>query len=59
MTDKNKEKWSSLEEVAEYLGVSKDIIYRWIAKKQMPASKIGHLWKFKFSQVDEWIEARK
>lgn len=59
MTDKSTEKWSSLEEVAEHLGVSRDTIYRWIAKKQMPASKIGHLWKFKISQVDEWVENGK
>jgi predicted DNA-binding transcriptional regulator AlpA len=30
------ERWLSLEEIAEHLGVSKDTIYRWIAKKQMP-----------------------
>jgi excisionase family DNA binding protein len=49
------EKWSSLEEIAEHLGVSKDTIYRWIAKKQMPAHKVGKLWKFKISEVDEWV----
>ncbi len=49
------EKWSSLDEVALYLGVSKDTIYRWIANKQMPAHKIGRLWKFKLSDIDEWV----
>ena len=49
------EKWSSLEEIAEHLGVSKDTIYRWIATRQMPAHKIGKLWKFKISEVDEWV----
>lgn len=49
------EKWSSLEEITEHLGVSKDTIYRWIAKKQMPAHKVGKLWKFKISEVDEWV----
>jgi len=55
----SQEKWSSLEETAEYLGVSKDTIYRWIAKKQMPAHKIGRLWKFKVSEVDEWVRKGK
>lgn len=59
MTDKNTEKWSSLGEIADHLGVSKDTVYRWIAKKQMPASKIGHLWKFRISQVDQWVENGK
>jgi excisionase family DNA binding protein len=49
------ERWLSLEEIAEHLGVSKDTIYRWIAKKQMPAHKVGKLWKFKISEVDEWV----
>mgnify|MGYP000901098059 FL=1 len=49
------EKWSSLEEIAEHLGVSKDTVYRWIADKQMPAHKVGKLWKFKITEVDEWI----
>ncbi|HUM43929.1 MAG TPA: helix-turn-helix domain-containing protein [Fervidobacterium sp.] len=49
------EKWSSLEEIAEHLGVSKDTIYRWIANKEMPAHKVGKLWKFKISEVDKWV----
>ncbi|WP_296969458.1 helix-turn-helix domain-containing protein [Tepidanaerobacter sp. EBM-38] len=49
------EKWSSLEEIAERLGVSKDTIYRWIANKEMPAHKVGKLWKFKISEVDKWV----
>ena len=49
------EKWSSLGEIAEHLGVSKDTIYRWIATKQMPAHKVGKLWKFKISEIDKWV----
>lgn len=55
MSEPTKEKWSSLEDIAEHLGVSKDTIYRWIAKKQMPATKIGRQWKFKHSEVETWI----
>ena len=50
-----KERWLSLEEIAEHLGVSRDTIYRWIAKKRMPAHRVGKLWKFKISEVDEWV----
>lgn len=51
------DRWLSVEEMATYLGVSKDTVYNWINKKKMPAHKIGRLWKFKIKQVDAWIEA--
>ena len=57
MSESTPEKWSSLDVIAEHLGVSKDTIYRWIASKKMPAHKIGRLWKFKISDVDEWIRS--
>ena len=57
MSESTPEKWSSLDEIAEHLGVSKDAVYRWIANKKMPAHKIGRLWKFKISEVDDWIRS--
>ena len=48
------EKWLSLEATAEYVGVTKHTIRRWIKKTDIPAHKVGRLWKFKFSEVDEW-----
>ncbi len=53
------EPWVSLEEIAEHLGVSRDTIYRWIDDRGLPAHKVGRLWKFKVSQVDEWVQAGK
>jgi len=53
------EKWSSLEEAAEYLGVTKDTIRNWIKKADIPAHKVGRLWKFKFSEVDAWVKSGK
>ncbi len=51
--------WMSVEEIASYLGVSKDTIYGWIAKREMPAHKVGRLWKFKSDEVDTWVRAGK
>lgn len=48
-------RWLSVEEIAEYLGVSKDTVYGWITKRSMPAHKVGRLWKFKADEVDEWV----
>ena len=55
--DNNVERWYSLKEVMEHLGVSRDTIMKWIEQKNMPAAKIGRLWKFKLSEVDAWIKA--
>jgi excisionase family DNA binding protein len=49
------ERWSSVEEICEHLGISRDTVYRWIAELQMPAHRIGRLWKFKLSEVDTWV----
>ncbi len=56
MSDQTQEKWSSIDEIAEHLGVSKDTIRIWIKKKEMPAYKIGKQWKFKVSEVDQWVK---
>jgi len=47
--------WLSVEGIAEYLGVSKETIYRSIDRKKIPAHRIGKLWKFKPSEVDQWV----
>ena len=49
------EPWVSVDDIATHLGVGKDSIYRWIEKKGMPAHKMGRLWKFRISEVDEWV----
>lgn len=49
------ERWQSVEEIAQYLGVNKDSIRNWIKKNNMPAHKIGKLWKFKVEEVDAWV----
>ena len=59
MTQETHEKWTSLEDLAEYLGVTKDTIRNWIKKTDIPAQKIGRLWKFKLSEVDAWVKSGK
>ena len=51
------DRWLSVEEIAEYLGVSKDTVYAWISKRNMPAHRIGQLWKFKTEEVGEWVRS--
>lgn len=49
------DRWLSVEEIAEYLGIKRDTVYKWINRKNMPAHKVGRLWKFRKDEVDEWI----
>lgn len=51
------EPWMSADGLAAHLGVTKDTVYAWIAYKGMPAHKIGRLWKFQASEVDDWVRS--
>ena len=53
--DQTVERWYSMNEIAAHLGVSRDTVLSWIENKNMPAHRIGRLWKFKVSEVDEWV----
>lgn len=51
------DRWLSVEEMSNYLGVSSDTVYRWIDGHNMPAHKMGRLWKFKKDEIDEWVKS--
>ena len=51
------DRWLNVDEIAEYLGVSRDTVYSWIASRAMPAHKVGRFWKFKRAEVDDWVRA--
>ena len=53
------ERWLSVEEIANHIGCSKDTIRAWIKKNTIPYHKVGRQFKFKISEVDEWIESGK
>ena len=48
MAEIKNDKWISIDDAAEYLGVKPGTIRDWIRKgKDIPAHKIGKQWKFK------------
>lgn len=49
------DRWLSMREICEYLGVSHDTVSRGITSYNMPATKLGKCWKFKQNLVDLWI----
>lgn len=51
------DRWLSVDEICTHLGIGRDTIYKWIDKKDMPAHRVGRLWKFKKAEVDAWVRA--
>lgn len=51
------DRWLSVDEVSNHVGVCRDTVYKWIEKHGMPAHRIGRLWKFKKAEVDEWVRS--
>jgi excisionase family DNA binding protein len=51
------DRWLSVDDICDYLGVKRDTVYKWINDKSMPAHRVGRLWKFKKEAVDAWVEA--
>ncbi|AYF43706.1 hypothetical protein BALOs_0695 [Halobacteriovorax sp. BALOs_7] len=49
------DRWLSVQEIAQYLGISKETVYRWLEKGKIPSHRVGKLWKFKATEVDDWI----
>ena len=51
------DRWLSVDEIAEYIGISRDTIYSWLRENKIPGHRAGHLWKFKRAEVDQWLRA--
>ncbi len=46
----------TIDQVAEYLQLHKQVVYRHVKKKTIPASRIGSTLRFKRSVIDAWLE---
>jgi len=46
----------TLEEVAAYLRLTPQTIYKWAQEKRIPAVKLGKEWRFRKSILDRWID---
>jgi len=43
---------------SDYLGVSRETLYKYVTERKIPAFKIGNCWKFKKTILDRWMERR-
>lgn len=48
----------TIEEVAKYLRVSERTVYDWAQKGEIPAGKIGTVWRFKKDEIEKWVNER-
>ena len=55
----NVEKWVNLEDIADHLSVSQDTVRTWIKESKLPYYRAGKRYKFKISEVDEWVREGK
>ena len=53
------ERWVSTEDVADYLGISFRTAHHWIKAGKLPAHMVKGKYRFKISEVDEWLRAGK
>lgn len=53
------EKSVNLEDVADYLSVSQDTVRTWIKDGKLPVYRAGKRYKFKISEIDEWVRNGK
>ncbi|MEW6264620.1 MAG: helix-turn-helix domain-containing protein [Thermodesulfobacteriota bacterium] len=53
------ERWVGADDVAAHLGVAKDSVYRWIDERRLPAHRVGRLYRFKLSEIDDWVRQDK
>ena len=59
MNDNSIEAWVGINEAAMHLGVTKDTVRNWIKKSNIPAHKVGRLWKFRLTELDDWVISGK
>ncbi len=46
----------TIEEVAKYLKMKPQTIYKWAQEGQIPGTKLGKEWRFRKAILDEWID---
>lgn len=45
-----------IREASQYLGVSRETLYKYVYEDRIPAFKLGNRWKFKKTVLDRWME---
>ena len=46
----------TIEELAGYLRLKPQTIYKWVQGNRIPAAKLGKEWRFRKSTIDRWLD---
>ena len=59
MSSSINENYISIEDAALFLNIKPVTLRKWIKDKNVPAHKIGKHWKFRRSELEEWVKSGK
>jgi excisionase family DNA binding protein len=46
----------TIEDLSEYLKISKSTLYKLVREGNIPCQKIGRHWRFRKEAIDRWLE---
>ncbi len=49
----------TIEELADYLKISKSTLYKLVREGSVPCQKVGKHWRFRKEAIDLWLQERK
>jgi len=48
----------TIEDLADYLKVTRRTIYDWLKHNKIPALKLVGQWRFKKDKIDDWLDGQ-
>tara|TARA_Y100000389_G_scaffold176811_1_gene188592 strand:+ start:942 stop:1124 length:183 start_codon:yes stop_codon:yes gene_type:complete len=55
----NKNDIMTIKELADYLKIAEKSAYRFASEKKVPGFKVGNAWRFRKSEIDNWIKKQE
>lgn len=49
----------TMKELADYLKIAEKTAYRFASEKKVPGFKVGNAWRFRKSEIDNWIKKQE
>ncbi len=49
----------TIKELSEYLKIAKKTAYRFALEKKIPGFRVGGAWRFRKSEIDNWIKKQE